>query len=419
MGANQVHALSFEQAPPPSAPLRFFLSAPLFLLIAAMVLLIGGEQLFMSRWTPAALALTHLFTVGFMLQVMLGALFQLMPVAAGANLWRPAVLATVVQLATVSGALLLVAGFLFGHAPALTVGGGILLLGLAVFIMCAAIALWRTPARGPTVVALRWALAWLCLTVLLGFGMALARAGWADLFLLRASPLHVAAGLAGWGGVLVAGTAYLVVPMFQLTPAYPAWFSRGFAGALAAAIGFGILVDDPSGWVPLLVVVAGFAVMTLDRQRRRRRARGDVTLRLWQLAMACVIGASLLCIANLVGMMGLSGALLVGVLVVWGGFVSLIAGMLYKIVPFILWLHLQPRLSKVPPMTRMLSEPLIRWHLRLHVATLLAAVAAVFVPSMGSLAGALMLLAGVLLYAQLVGVVRQARRALRTALQPS
>ena len=86
-----------------------------------MVLLIGGEQLFMSRWTPAALALTHLFTVGFMLQVMLGALFQLMPVAAGANLWRPAVLATVVQLATVSGALLLVAGFLFGHAPALTV----------------------------------------------------------------------------------------------------------------------------------------------------------------------------------------------------------------------------------------------------------------------------------------------------------
>jgi energy-coupling factor transporter transmembrane protein EcfT len=70
-------------------------------------------------------------------------------------------------------------------------------------------------------------------------------------------------------------------------------------------------------------------------------------------------------------------------------------------------------------MTRMLSEPLIRWHLRLHVATLLAAIIAVFLPSMGPLAGALMLFAGVLLYAQLVGVVRQARRALRAALQPS
>jgi hypothetical protein len=419
MGASQVHALSFEQAPPPSAPLRFFLSAPLFILIAALVLLIDGEQVFMSRWTPAALALTHLFTVGFMLQVMLGALFQLMPVAAGANLWRPAMLATTVHLATVSGALLLVAGFLFGHGAALIVGGGILLLGLVVFITSATIALWRTPARGPTVTALRWAVGWLCLTVLLGFGMVLARAGWADLFLLRASPLHVVGGLAGWGGVLVAGTAYLVVPMFQLTPAYPAWFSRGFAWALAAAIGAGMAIDDPSGWVPLLVVVAGFAAMTLDRQRRRRRARGDVTLRLWQLAMACVIGASVLCIAHLAGSMFLSGATLVGVLVVWGGFVSLIAGMLYKIVPFILWLHLQPRLSKVPPMTRMLSEPLIRWHLRLHVATLLAAIIAVFLPSMGPLAGALMLFAGVLLYAQLVGVVRQARRALRAALQPS
>lgn len=419
MGASQVHALSFEQAPAPSAPLRFFLSAPLFILIAALMLLIDGEQAFTSRWTPTALALTHLFTVGFMLQVMLGALFQLMPVAAGANLWRPAMLATAVHLSTVSGALLLVAGFLFSHGVVLVIGGCMLLLGLVVFITSAAIALGRTPARGPTVAALRWALAWLCLTVLLGFGMALARAGWGDLFLLRASPLHVAAGLAGWGGVLVAGTAYLVVPMFQLTPAYPAWFSRGFAWVLAVAIGAGGGIDDPSGWVPLLVVVAGFALMTLDRQRRRRRARGDATLRLWQLAMACVIGASVLCVAHLVGAMSLSGAALVGVLIVWGGFVSLIAGMLYKIVPFILWLHLQPRLSKVPPMTRMLSEPLIRWHLRLHVATLLAAVAAVFVPSMGPLAGALMLVAVVLLHAQLVGVVRQARRALRTALQPS
>jgi hypothetical protein len=37
----------------------------------------------------AALALTHLITVGFMLQVMLGAMIQILPVVAGANISRP------------------------------------------------------------------------------------------------------------------------------------------------------------------------------------------------------------------------------------------------------------------------------------------------------------------------------------------
>jgi hypothetical protein len=411
--------MSFEQAPPPSAPLRFFLTAPLFIVLAALVVMVDGQQVFLSRWMPASLALTHLFTAGFMLQVMLGALFQLMPVAVGANLWRPAVLAGVVHGATASGALLLSGGFLFGQAAALLMGGAVLALGLAVFITSAMVALWRTPARGPTVVALRWAVAWLGLTVALGVTMALARAGWADLIFLRGSSMHVAAGLAGWGGMLVAGTAYLVVPMFQLTPAYPAWFSSRFVWMLAVAIGAGGLVNDPLGWVPLLVMVAGFGAMTLDRQRRRRRARGDMTLRLWQLAMGCVIAASLTGMAALAGLMPVSGALLAGVLVIWGGFVSLIAGMLYKIVPFILWLYLQPRLSSVPPMTRMLSEPLIRWHRRAHVATFAAMIMAVFAPSVSMLAGGLMLVAGVLLGAQLAGVTRRAHVALKTAAQPS
>ena len=60
-------------------PLRFFLTAPLFLVLAGVLLVVDGAAVFASRWTPSALALTHLLTAGFMLQVMLGALFQLMP----------------------------------------------------------------------------------------------------------------------------------------------------------------------------------------------------------------------------------------------------------------------------------------------------------------------------------------------------
>ena len=65
--------LAYEDTPPLSAPLRFFLTAPVFGLIAGLVLLFDG-QLLASRWTPGALAVVHLFAAGFMLHVMLGAL---------------------------------------------------------------------------------------------------------------------------------------------------------------------------------------------------------------------------------------------------------------------------------------------------------------------------------------------------------
>ena len=81
--------LSFENAPPFSAPLRFFLTAPLFAVLAGLLLVIEGPVVFTSRWTPGALAATHLLTVGFMLQVMLGALIQVLPDVAGAGLPRP------------------------------------------------------------------------------------------------------------------------------------------------------------------------------------------------------------------------------------------------------------------------------------------------------------------------------------------
>lgn len=81
-------ALSFEQAPPISVPFRFFLSAPLFGCLAGLLTAATGHSLLESRWSGALLALTHLLTLGFILQAVCGALLQLIPVAVGANIWQ-------------------------------------------------------------------------------------------------------------------------------------------------------------------------------------------------------------------------------------------------------------------------------------------------------------------------------------------
>jgi hypothetical protein len=105
--------LSLEQAPPFSVPLRFFLTAPWFLVLAAALMLWEGSGIFASRWLPATLALTHLLVLGFMAQVMLGALLQILPVAVGVTVPRPRLTAALIHIPLTLGTLTLAGAFLF------------------------------------------------------------------------------------------------------------------------------------------------------------------------------------------------------------------------------------------------------------------------------------------------------------------
>lgn len=343
--------MAFENAPPLAAPLRFFLTAPLFAVLAGLLLALGGPEIVASRWTPGALAVTHLLTVGFMLQVMLGALIQILPVVAGANLQLPLGVARVVHLGLSAGALLLAGGFYFGQP--LWLGSAALLLSLTVLIFLGAtlLALRGVESTSPTIRGLKLALVGLAGVVSLGVLLALALAeGWA-VPLLPLADLHAGWGLAGWAGVLLAALAYVVVPMFQLTPGYPArpsWWFPLVVLALLLLWTLGVLADLP-GVVrasQLLAALAGiaFAWLTVRLQGKRRRARPDATYRYWQLGLAASILALLMLSTAAVwpALSEIEGWTLgFGVLIIAGGFLPFIVGMLYKIVPFLAWLHLQ------------------------------------------------------------------------------
>lgn len=226
--------LSFDQAPPISVPVRFFLTAPLFGVAAGLLLAFEGASVFDSRWQPAALALTHLMTLGFMLLTLCGALLQILPVATGANVWRSHAVAWVGHVGLVAGTLLLVGGFLFAAPALFRVAGPLLGATLTVYAAAVGAALIQSPARGPTIVALRLAIVALLVTG--GLGVALAAAfGWGlGLPLHVLTSAHAAWGLLGWTLGLVAGVSYLVVPMFQLTPPYHSGFARWWPPALVA-----------------------------------------------------------------------------------------------------------------------------------------------------------------------------------------
>ncbi|MCX7147706.1 MAG: hypothetical protein NT042_16330, partial [Sulfuritalea sp.] len=134
-------SLSFDQAPPISVPYRFFLAAPWFGVLAGILLAWSGGDAFVSRWTPEALALTHLIALGFMLQAMCGALFQFIAVAVGGNVWRPKLVANTVQPVLLLATLLLVAGLLFSRPVLLSAAAPLFLLSLGGFVVAVTLAL--------------------------------------------------------------------------------------------------------------------------------------------------------------------------------------------------------------------------------------------------------------------------------------
>ncbi|HEY5791152.1 MAG TPA: hypothetical protein VIX81_11035, partial [Gammaproteobacteria bacterium] len=109
--------LSLDQAPPLAAPFRFFLTAPLFGLAAALFLLWSGADALATRWSAAALVLTHLLTLGVLSMVMFGALLQMLPVVAGSPVAHPRLVAGAAHALLVAGTVALAAGFVLA-APA-------------------------------------------------------------------------------------------------------------------------------------------------------------------------------------------------------------------------------------------------------------------------------------------------------------
>ena len=416
-----MHAnLSFDQAPPISVPYRFFVAAPWFGVLAGILLAWSGADALASRWTPEALALTHLIALGFMLQAMCGALFQFIAVAVGGNVWRPKFVANAVQPVLLAATLLLVGGLLWGRPGLLSAAVPMLLLAIGAFVLAVAMALWRTPATGTTLWAMRMAIAGLAIAALLGALVAETLARGLPLPIAELTNVHLAWGLGGWAMMLLVGVSYQVVPMFQLTRPYPLWFARWFGPLLLLLLlaWSSRLLSGNSWWLmgialSLLLILSVYAGMTLWLQYTRRRKIHDATSMYFRLAMLSILAFAVLAALSILHSdIGADPrtAVWLGILAFVGVFVSGITGMIYKIVPFLNWLHLQrlgAPLTAVPNMKKMIPADAMTGQLRLHILSVALLLAAVWQPGLTRLAGVIFAASCAWLGWNLVGAVRR------------
>lgn len=422
-------ALNYVAMPALRVPLPFMLAAPCFALAAALLLVWQGEAALVLRWTPVTLSMTHLVVLGFLTMTIVGALFQLLPVTAGVAvpLARPVSVFCWCALALGTG--LLAAALGLGLGPmAFRLAAGLLASAGFVFLSAIGAAIARPVPAGakPLVEGVRYAAAALAITIAIGAALALYLGGVGMVDAPLLTDIHATWGLVGWVIVLTAAVSFQVIPMFQGTATYPrlletwlpplvfvllfGWSAAKLLDAawwrLACEIGIGAL---------LLLYVA-----TTVSWLGRRKRKPDTGTRYWLLAMGCLLLAALLHFIPLELLLVPADALplLTGVLVIVGCAMSAVNGMLYKIVPFLVWYHLAhdehlPR-ERIPKMSAVLGEAQAARQWRWHLAGLALLVLACLFPAVLArpaglfLAVALLLLArdvagAALLYARLRG----------------
>ncbi|AOJ01422.1 hypothetical protein WS70_05905 [Burkholderia mayonis] len=390
--------LELDHSPALSAPLRFFISAPLFAIVAAGVLLWAGPDAFASRWSPYALALAHLCALGMLATTMIGAMIQIMSVAAGIRIASPVASATAIHACLTLGTLLLAAAFACA-APALFAPAALMLSAAFLwFALACGIGFarhWRRmPAGAASVLrTVRLALTALAATIALGVSLGLALGWRLPFFSIARVDLHATWGLAGWVGLLTIGISYQLIPMFQVTEPYPRIITRCLGPCVFALLGAASIVAlgfaGRVGFaadairIALYAAYAAFAALTFRLLWSRKRTDADTTTLFWRTATASVGCGGLLWIAH-AGIGGRDVAVTTGVLLMMGGAWSAINGMLYKIIPFLLWYHAQKSsanaIPALPKVKDMLPDRIARRQFFVHVVALLLLVAASVTP---------------------------------------
>jgi hypothetical protein len=408
-----------EQGPPLAVPAAFFVAGALALAGAGAWLAAFGASALANRYLPAVLGLTHLITVGHLGAVMMGALYQMVPVVAGAPVPAPRLAFGVLALWS-AGLLALLMGFTHGLPLALHAAAGCLLAATLLFAGPVGWALARAPTRGVTVAGLRAAVLGLAAVVVLGALMALLRAGVAvPTPLLSAWTLHVGLGALVWVAGLVAAVSWQVLPMFYTAPSAPpavSWAAHG-AVLVALAVGAATFALDLSpaltrvGLLPAaLAAFLGAPATWLWLLARRKRRRADASVVFWRAAAAAAPVAGLA--------WGVAWwrpeprwVVLAGWLFFVGFGATVVHGMLTRIVPFLAWFHRSVASvgrAPVPPMRQLWPETRVQLGLRLHLAAVALGAAATALESdaLARLAGATLAAAAVTLGRGLFGALR-------------
>jgi len=345
-GATSPAGMASAQSPPFRLPGEHFTAALIFLAFGSTGLLVVADELAAGAYASTrVIGVAHLFTLGWITTSIMGALYQLLPVALGRSI-RSVRLAHLSFGVYVIGLPVFVTGLIGSWTPAMLGGAATLASGLLLFLINLTATLMRPERRDVTWWALLGAAVFLLITLLLGGALA-GNLPWtflgANRFVALGAHVHVALG--GWVLLVVVGVAHRLLPMFLLSHTEDETLTRAAVTLIAAGAGTLALLHHAhpvfARWMPAAFLGGGlscFLVHAGRLYRGRARPRLDPGMRLAAIGLGFLALALMLAVPVVSGRAG-PRLVTAYVCVLVGGFSVFVAAHYYKIVPFLVWYH--------------------------------------------------------------------------------
>jgi hypothetical protein len=395
--ASAVNQPSGTNAPSVALPLSFVLVGLVALLTGIVWLLMQPSLLAQYHYSQYVIAATHLFVLGWICSVVMGAMYQLVPVALETKLYSEK-LARWQFAFHVIGFVGMVWMFRTWNMKQVGHFGCVMTLSVGLFVYNIARTLRRVPKWNVTATAVTAALFWLSLAVTAGLSIAagkcayestegLAAAGGVRTIVsglravgafmshfdaLSAMHAHAHLGSVGLFMMLIVGVSYKLIPMFTLSEIQGK--CRAVWSVALLNIGLGgsfvtILLRSPWKLLFAILVVSALAIYGWELAailRARKRRAFDWGIRYFLTAVVLLVPLSVL--AVILAWPGLALNPITGQLENVYGFLGLIGvvsfaiiGMLYKIIPFLVWFGCYSRQigkTRVPALADLYSAPL-------------------------------------------------------------
>ena len=356
--------------------LPFYLYAALSFLAATILLFFSSSAFLQHYFHPKTLAITHLMALGWGTMMILGASHQLVPVLIEGRL-QSNVLAWFSFVLAAWGIPLLVLGFYnfdFGW-PAQW--GAILINGAIIFYLInIAISMARSKKENVHAVFVFTATLWLLITTMVGLFLIY---NFTHNVLSKDSlsylPLHAHLGIIGWFLLLVIGVGSRLIPLFLISKYHNEkrlWLIYGLIniGLIIFLINFLYL---KIGWLYFFPVAAIFTSLLMfglycylayqDRLRKKVDDQLKISL-LSVLMMFLPLSCLLVIIVLLLFSIDDPGLILTyGFCIFFGWITTIILGMTFKILPFILWnktYHSKAGLGKTPNPRELFSNRIFK-----------------------------------------------------------
>ena len=384
----QLNGLSVDQAPPIAVPLRFFLTAPLFGIIAGVLILLNDSHTLMNRYSIDAIIITHAITIGMFTFVMFGALTQMLPVLAGAKIGEVKRVTLFSYLLLSSGLISMILGLKFSLSFLTSyayVGIG---LGFLTMVLGIVYAIRNVQNFTATIKGMAASLLFAFFTACLGSFLLYEYASNSiSQYHLLVANIHSVWAIFGFCGLLIIGISFQVLPMFYVAPKFKQFCKKRVVILISIGLSIWFCLNlyyeeyelVAKIWIALFFWA--FATAVWLKFNRRKRPISDVTVWYWRSASLFLTLGSFLWIFD--EFFKHEYIVMVGILIGGGFVLSIILGMLYKILPFLIWFHLNATgYMNIPTINEMIDNGLAKVQFTLFILSLIGFIFAFYIPQL-------------------------------------